>query len=812
MILLPPLFLTLMVRRLQLAGESGTVSYVKAFVALGLVVTAITEVLSVFRLLHLLPLCAAWVVAIVLVLRFRAPRRQTDPDPDEHPPERQVEFVPLAVVVFVLATTLLVALVAAPNNWDSMTYHLARVSHWIVNRSVAHYPTNVERQLWLNPFAEFAVLNLQILSGGSDRFANLVQWCAFAGSLAAISAIVIRLGGSRAGAAAAAVFAATTPELILQSTSTQNDLVAGLWLICFILLGLDAVERIGDGKSTRPGRVLLLWAAAAFGLALSTKPTAFVFGAPFLIWLAIRAFRAKVANIDAPSVILGVVFFLTPIAPHLLRNWSVYSNPFGNPTILKQLRGETLTPSEVVADLTRNLFPHFGTPSREFNEKLESKLVGIERRLLNVDLYKDEGWGRFRIPDSNTHEDWAGNPLQLAFGAVAVCWLLARWRRSRSAAVYAACTVLAFLSFCVAFRWQPWNTRLQVPFFLLLAPIIGASVSGMRRWALPVISVVLLIAAGPALFRNQSRPLVGADSILRRPRLEQYFANRPDLYGPYWRSVAALWRTGCREVGLKGHEDILEYPLWQIGRQGGSPIRFEHALVENPSGKLAKRPASGCGLLGVEQPQGWAPTSLPFARFASVLDLPRVKLFQPASIPARASGRLHRTKPLSLVLVSPCRVVDTRGNGFSGLFGPPSLAPEKPREFPLSRSCGVPADAVAIQSNVTVTGTQGAGYLLAYPTGRAQPTASILNFGPGESQANAAALGLGAGGSVTVMAGLAGTQLIIDVHGYYVPEEGSRGALFLWAALILVLGFLAAAASSKTLRTELARILARQKK
>jgi hypothetical protein len=162
--------------------------------------------------------------------------------------------------------------------------------------------------------------------------------------------------------------------------------------------------------------------------------------------------------------------------------------------------------------------------------------------------------------------------------------------------------------------------------------------------------------------------------------------------------------------------------------------------------------------------------------------------------------------------VSPCRVVDTRGNGFSGLFGPPSLAPEKPREFPLSRSCGVPADAVAIQSNVTVTGTQGAGYLLAYPTGRAQPTASILNFGPGESQANAAALGLGAGGSVTVMAGLAGTQLIIDVHGYYVPEEGSRGALFLWAALILVLGFLAAAASSKTLRTELARILARQKK
>lgn len=806
MILLPLLFLLLLAYRFREGGDSGTDALVKAAVALGLSVVAVTEVLSLFRLLHFLAVCMVWAVAIILVLRLRN-RGRRHPSSAGPSAEATTGLLPLTVLAVVLTTTLLIALVAAPNTWDSMTYHLGRVSHWIANQSVAHYPTNIERQLWLNPFAEFGILNLQILSGGSDRFANLVQWCAFAGSLVVISGIVTRLGGSRVGAVAAAVFAATTPELILQSTSTQNDLVAGFWLLCVVFLGIGISNEVGESQS----RTTVLWAAAALGLALLTKPTALVFGAPFLIWLAIRALRPGGTGIDVRSVVLGLVLFVTPIAPHLLRNWSVYSNPLGNPKTLKQLRRETLTAGEAVADLIKNLSPHFAMRSRESSEKLEHKVVAMGKRVLKVDLYKNEGWGVFRIPDSNTHEDWAGNPLQLVFGTVAIGWVLARWRRAPSAAVYAACAALAFLLFCLVFRWQSWSTRLQVPFFLVLPPVIGVAVSGMRKWTLSLISVVLLVLARPALFKNESRPLLGADSILRRPRVEQYFANRPDLYEPYWHSVATLWRTGCREAGLKGHEDILEYPLWQIAKLGGSPIRFEHALVESPSGKLAMSPASPCALLAVEQPPEWAPKRLPFAHFASVLDFAPVRLFQPRS--ASVSDGLHRPskKPLSLVLVSPCRVVDTRGNRFSGLFGPPALAPEKPREFPLSGSCGVPRDAVAVQANVTVTGAEGAGYLLAYATGEPQPTASVLNFGAGASQANAAVLGLGPGGSVTVMAGLAGTHLIIDVHGYYVPERSARAGPYLWAALLLVLAFLAGAASSVRLRAMIARVRMRQK-
>ena len=94
-------------------------------------------------------------------------------------------------------TTAVIALVAPPNNWDSMTYHMSRVEHWRVNNSVAHYPTNIEWQLYLNPWAEFAILQFQTLGFGSDRLANLVQWFAFVGSMVGVSLLVRILGGAR---------------------------------------------------------------------------------------------------------------------------------------------------------------------------------------------------------------------------------------------------------------------------------------------------------------------------------------------------------------------------------------------------------------------------------------------------------------------------------------------------------------------------------------------------------------------------------------------------------------------------------------
>jgi hypothetical protein len=125
------------------------------------------------------------------------------------------------------------------------------------------------------------------------------------------------------------------------------------------------------------------------------------------------------------------------------------------------------------------------------------------------------------------------------------------------------------------------------------------------------------------------------------------------------------------------------------------------------------------------------------------------------------------TPPLPFVGLTPCRLVDTRGNGFTGAYGPPALTAGAPRSFVLTGRCGISPTAQAVSLNVTVTNTQGPGHIVIYPTGGAQPTVSTLNYVAGQAIANAAVVPLGTGGAITVVAGVSGTDLILDTNGDY---------------------------------------------
>ncbi|HKD12834.1 MAG TPA: hypothetical protein VKE50_12195, partial [Thermoanaerobaculia bacterium] len=124
------------------------------------------------------------------------------------------------------------------------------------------------------------------------------------------------------------------------------------------------------------------------------------------------------------------------------------------------------------------------------------------------------------------------------------------------------------------------------------------------------------------------------------------------------------------------------------------------------------------------------------------------------------------TPPLPLIGIPPCRIADTRGNGFAGQYGPPALAPGAPRSFVLTGQCGIPSTAQAVSLNVTVTNTQAPGFVKIFPEGGASPVVSTLNYTAGQTVANAAVVPLGTGGGVTVGAA-AGTDLILDTDGYY---------------------------------------------
>lgn len=146
------------------------------------------------------------------------------------------------------------------------------------------------------------------------------------------------------------------------------------------------------------------------------------------------------------------------------------------------------------------------------------------------------------------------------------------------------------------------------------------------------------------------------------------------------------------------------------------------------------------------------------------------------------------TPALAFTGITPCRIADTRGNGFTGQYGPPSLAAGSPRNFALGGQCGIAGGAEAVSLNITVTTTLGPGFILIYPQGGAQPTVSTLNYVAGQTIANAAVVPLGAGGGVTIIAGVSGTDLIIDTNGYYAPQAAVTTVNGLSGAVTLAAG------------------------
>ena len=113
----------------------------------GLVVLS-TEILGAVHQLNFLSVILFW-MGIIFILLVRITVNPTRRNPFHFPNFRLTlsEKILLAVIVIVCSVVILIAFVAPPNNWDSMTYHMSRVMHWIEDQSVNHYATSNIRQL-----------------------------------------------------------------------------------------------------------------------------------------------------------------------------------------------------------------------------------------------------------------------------------------------------------------------------------------------------------------------------------------------------------------------------------------------------------------------------------------------------------------------------------------------------------------------------------------------------------------------------------------------------------------------------------------
>ncbi len=495
----------------------------------------------------------------------------------------------IALLVALVVPSGVVALLAPPNNGDGYTYHMSRVMHWQQNASVAHYPTHIVRQLQLGPGAEFGVLHLQILSGG-DRFTNLVQWLAMAGSVVAATLIARRLGAGWRGELMAGILVATLPMGILQSSSTQNDYVLSFFLMVMVYEVLVWRER----PDWRPA----IGAGVALGLAVLTKALAAVYAPGMLLCLLGPAWRSLGRHWRHVSVAVLVAVVVT--AGFFLRNLALFGSPlgpldFGSPGV-PVLTNELHSPAAVASNLVRNTVLHL---SVNFNPRLNPPLTQAVRALhtwLGLSIMDQRTtWGGFMVVGFSWmrwNENTAGNPVHLILiaGAFLVLWIRGRRSSWRSAAQLALGIALGYLLFCAIFKVQHYNSRFHLPLFVLAAACVGRVLDGSRTWCLVALAAGLAALAVPVHLYNRLSPLAGAGSVLVQPRQALYCQNMPKI-GPATKALAEHLRArGARRIGYLCGWDDPEYLYWvYLRRVGPGTFRLVHVAVDNVSGELGRR-------------------------------------------------------------------------------------------------------------------------------------------------------------------------------------------------------------------------------
>jgi hypothetical protein len=598
-------------------SSSWRQSLLTATVIWGLLLTVITEALSVFEGFSYMAILSSWLlsgaVLAILYVRLRRGRRANW---DSIPSMASLPFSLLLPIGFIVSLTGLIALVAPPNNYDSMTYHLGRVVHWIQNHDVRPYPTNIDRQLYMPPWAEFAISHFQILSGG-DRLANAVQWLSMLGSLVGVSLIAKQLGGNRDCQVLASLVAVCLPMGILQASSTQNDYVVTFWLVCFayyVFLIMQAMQ----GPSSFWLQAIL--AGISLGLALLTKATAYLFAPPFLVWLSVALAR----KLGIKSLMIVFTIFAVALVinlGHYVRTFEVFGSPIGSPSDIsrftiapKVIDGEfSRVTSGFATSLIRNTASEMGTPSYYGN-----RIVEVAVKKLEIMLRIEGNDGDFGIVPRQNHEDFAGNPIHLLLIGLSAAALFYAVKRGRASIIhyYVLCLFAGYLVLCFSLPWYKEITRYHLPLLTLwssaIAIVLQQPVLARARTYI-YIMVLLVVTAQYTLFYNESRPLLGPKNIFVVPRLEQYFRNsHPSIFTQYSYTASLLKDRRCDQIGLwLGGGDRWEYPLWILLQDGKTDgFRIEHIRVSNQSSRVSLR----------EGATSFAPCALVLVRINEVTD------------------------------------------------------------------------------------------------------------------------------------------------------------------------------------------------
>ena len=449
-------------------------SFIETLLIMALLIFLFTEFLSLFNRVTLPGISICWLISLIIlfslyILKFRKKIKQTRFKKIKI--ERSYKITIIISILLIILPLLFLALYYYPSLNDSLSYHLPRIEHWIQNKNVDFYPTNIPRQLFVHPFAQYIILHLRVLTGG-EHLINIVSFFSMFGCVILVSLIVKLFGLNYKFQVLAGVLTLSIPTGIIQATSTQTDIVASFFLISFIYFGFSLIKEKGDFYSS------LFFCSSSLGLGVLVKPTVAAFALPFCIWFGIEYILKYKYNFIKILIMTTAVILLINF-PFYLRNYQLSGYIMGSKDITKMVKNNKIYGSYMVSNIIRNIVVHLPLPVDKYNKTIDEMIDFFHKDILKIksnerDITVESQKYKtiFDVSQSMT-----GNFLLTIFILLMNLYLIFYSKRFFSSnkkylIYYYFCLICGFLIFCALFKWHRQMTRYHIGLFISFIPLI----------------------------------------------------------------------------------------------------------------------------------------------------------------------------------------------------------------------------------------------------------------------------------------------------------------------------------------------------
>lgn len=443
-----------------------------------------------------------------------------------------------------------------PFVWDSLSYHLTNLAHWIQAGRIELFQTPVARIY--NP-ANFEVLAIwPTLFLHHDVIVESAGLPAYGLAILAVYSVGRGLRTSRAAASLGALAFGSTPAVILAATATKND----IYMAAYYLTALALITELGRRpaiEATRRSLNVAAVLAITLLLAVGTK-TYIAHLVPGLVMVAalglrktpvyrlwrehaVGAFRTLRSLERRRAAVLVFVILIALVLGGFwnLRNWALTGNPFFPYDVF--IAGGTMLegPGEEFRLSVSELMLNFENIAAKF---------GDWRDPIRPDLPNTTGWGWFVY----------------AIGLPTLAWSIAHRRSDR---VLALGFVVSFMGLMLSTGPSPWNMR----FAIWVPAVFGLSFAGFydalaaTHWRALKAGILgmVVICVGLNFIGTLNYNRVDAEefrSMLSLPASERHAALFEDNMPEAYRQPIEFVPPGAL-LGYNVHDNGWVYPLYR---------------------------------------------------------------------------------------------------------------------------------------------------------------------------------------------------------------------------------------------------------